>query len=53
MLEVNYKIKFSEKYFNIKLCDFDVLNRVDLLLKDVKGNVIFYVENKDIIYNKT
>ena len=40
--EVNYKVKFSEKYFNIKLCEFDVLKQVDILLKDKKDN-IFYI----------
>ena len=52
MPEVNYKVKFSEKYFNIKLCEFDVLNQVDLLLKDKKENIILYIESKDKIINE-
>ena len=52
MPEVNYKVKFSEKYFNIKLCEFDVLNQVDLLLKDKKDNIILYIESKDKIINE-
>lgn len=39
MPEVNYKVQFAQKYFNIELCQFDVLNEVDVLLLDRKGMV--------------
>ena len=29
--EVNYKVKFVNEYFNIKLCEFDVLKEVDVI----------------------
>lgn len=51
--EVNYKVKFCEKYFNIKLCEFDVLKQVDILLKDKKDNILLYIESKDSIFNDT
>ena len=36
-MEVDYKIKFAQKYFDkAKSCDFD-LNRVDLILKNKKS----------------
>lgn len=49
MPEVNYKVQFAQKYFNIELCQFDVLNEVDVLLLDRKGKHILYVESKNII----
>ena len=36
--EVNYKKNFCEKYFDSGCWDLDVLNKVDVLLKDKKGN---------------
>ena len=51
--EVNYKVEFAQKYFNIKLCNFDVLRQVDLLIKDKKGNILLYIESKDIISSDT
>lgn len=53
--EINYKVKFTEKYFNKKLCDcdFDVLKEVDVLLKDKNNNHILYIESKDSIYNES
>ncbi len=49
MPEVNYKVQFAQKYFNIELCQFDVLNEVDVLLLDRKGRHILYIESKNII----
>ena len=49
MPEVNYKVKFAQKYFNIDLCQFDVLNEVDVLLLNKKGRHILYIESKNVI----
>lgn len=49
MPEVNYKVQFAQKYFNIELCQFDVLNEVDVLLLNRRGNHILYIESKTSI----
>lgn len=49
--EVNYKKNFCEKYFDNGCWDLDVLNKVDVLLKDKKGNYLLYIETKFIITN--
>lgn len=49
--EVNYKKNFCEKYFDSGCWDLDVLNKVDVLLKDKKGNFLLYIEAKFIITN--
>lgn len=49
--EVNYKKNFCEKYFDSGCWDLDVLNKVDVLLKDKKGNFLLYIETKFIITN--
>ena len=51
--EVNYKKNFCEKYFDKRTWDFDVLNKVDVLLKDKKGNILLYIESKFSISNET
>ncbi len=51
--EVNYKKKFCEKYFDKGTWDLDVLNQVDVLLKDKKQNYLLYIETKFIISNET
>ena len=51
--EVNYKKNFCEKYFNRGTWDLDVLNEVDVHLKDKKGNTILYIETKYLIANET
>ena len=51
MPEVNYKKNFCEKYFDKGTWDLDVLNQVDVLLKDKKGNYLLYIESKYIISN--
>lgn len=38
--EVNYKKNFCEKYFDKGTWDLDVLNQVDVLLKDKKENIL-------------
>ena len=38
--EVNYKKNFCEKYFDKGTWDLDVLNQVDVLLKDRKENIL-------------
>ena len=50
--EVNYKKNFCEKYFDSGCWDLDVLNKVDILLKDKKGSVILYIEAKFSITNE-
>lgn len=47
--EVNYKKNFCEKYFDKGTWDLDVLNQVDVLLKDKKGNYLLYIESKYMI----
>ena len=47
--EVNYKKNFCEKYFDKGVWDLDVLNHVDVLLKDKKENYLLYIESKYII----
>lgn len=51
--EVNYKKNFCEKYFDKGSWDLDVLNQVDVLLKDKKQNYLLYIETKFIISNET
>ena len=51
--EVNFKKNFCEKYFDKGTWDLDVLNQVDVLLKDKKGNKLLYIETKEIIRNET
>ena len=51
--EVNYKKNFCEKYFDKGCWDLDVLNQVDVLLKDKKENILLYIESKFLITNDT
>lgn len=51
--EVNYKKNFCEKYFDKETWDLDVLNQVDVLLKDKKENYLLYIETKFVISNET
>ena len=51
--EVNYKKNFCERYFDKGTWDLDVLNQVDVLLKDRKGRPLLYIESKYKIVNKT
>ena len=51
--EVNYKKNFCEKYFDKGTWDLDVLNQVDVLLKDRKENILLYIESKYTIPNET
>ncbi len=51
--EVNYKKNFCHKYFDKNCWDFDVLNKVDILLKDRKNIPMLYIESKSEIKNKT
>ncbi len=44
--EVNFKKNFCEKYFEEGTWDLDVLNEVDILLKDQNGNKLLYIEAK-------
>lgn len=49
--EIDYKVKFADKYFkSSKNCDFD-LNYVDLILKDSKNKTILYIESKETLIN--
>ena len=49
--EIDFKVKFMDKYYKSKHCDFDI-NKVDIVVKDSKGNVLLYVESKDHIFNE-
>ena len=51
--EVNYKKNFCEKYFDKGSWDLDVLNQVDILLKDKKENPLLYIESKFQIKNES
>jgi len=51
MSEVDYKVRFASKYFSKGFCEFDVLNQVDILLKDKCDKYILYIESKYIITN--
>lgn len=53
MPEVNYKSRFCQKYFAKDTWELDVLNEVDVLLKDKKGNYLLYIESKYRIVNDT
>lgn len=43
--EIDYKVKFSQEYFNLKLCKYDNERR-DIILLDKKGNPLLYIEAK-------
>lgn len=43
--EIDYKVKFSQEYFNPKLCKYDN-ERIDIILLDKKGNPLLYIEAK-------
>ncbi|WDL71841.1 hypothetical protein [Helicobacter winghamensis] len=43
--EIDYKVKFSQEYFNPKLCKYDNERR-DIILFDKKGNPLLYIEAK-------
>lgn len=51
--EVNYKKNFCEKYFDKNSWDLDVLNQVDILLKNKKENALLYIESKFQIKNES
>ena len=56
MIEIfnnKYEIVKGEKYFDKGSWDLDVLNQVDVLLKDKKQNYLLYIETKFIISNET
>ena len=36
--EVNYKVKFCEKYFNKNFCDYDI-NQIDIILYNKEINI--------------
>ena len=43
--EIDYKVKFTQTYFNPKLCIYDN-DRVDITLYDKKGSPLLYIEAK-------
>lgn len=43
--EIDYKVKFSQEYFNPKLCKYDNERR-DITLFDKKGSPLLYIEAK-------
>ncbi len=51
MPEINYKSQFCQKYFDKNTYSLDVLNEVDILLTDKKGNYLLYIESKYVISN--
>ena len=44
--EVNFKKDFCMRHFDKRAWSLDVLNKVDVLLKDRKGNKLLYIESK-------
>lgn len=50
--EVNFKKDFCEKYFDKGTWELDVLNQVDVLLKDKTGRYLLYIESKYKITNE-
>ncbi len=51
--EVNWKKNFCERYFDNGTWDLDVLNQVDVLLKDRHNHTLLYIESKYQIVNPT
>ncbi|WP_304150148.1 hypothetical protein [Helicobacter bilis] len=43
--EIDYKVKFSQEYFNPKFCKYDN-ERIDIILFDKKGNPLLYIGAK-------
>lgn len=50
--EVNYKKDFCLKYIGQSGWYLDVLNKVDVLLTDKKGNNLLYIESKHVLQSK-
>lgn len=48
--EIDYKVKFTQEYFNPKLCKYDNERR-DIILLDKKGNPLLYIEAKTALPN--
>lgn len=48
--EIDYKVKFSQDYFNPKLCKYDN-ERIDIILLDKKGSPLLYIEAKTALSN--
>ena len=44
--EVNFKKNFCERYFNRQTWSLDVLNQVDVLLCNRRGEPLLYIETK-------
>lgn len=51
--EVNFKKDFCLHYFDEGCWQLDVLNKVDVLLTDRKGQALLYIESKPSITNET
>lgn len=51
--EVDYKKDFCLRYFDEGCWQLDVLNKVDVLLTDRKGQSVLYIESKASITNET
>lgn len=50
--EINFKVKFAQKYFDKgRFCNYDI-NFVDIVLKNKKDEVVLYIESKDKITQK-
>lgn len=48
--EIDYKVKFTQDYFNPKLCKYDN-ERIDIILLDKKGGPLLYIEAKTALSN--
>lgn len=48
--EIDYKVKFTQDYFNPKLCKYDN-ERIDIILLDKKGSPLLYIEAKTALPN--
>lgn len=43
--EVNYKVKFAEKYFDVRYCEYDI-KQVDIVLNNERNKPFLYIESK-------
>lgn len=50
--EIDFKVKFVEKYFDPKLCKYDN-DRIDIILNDKKGIPLLYIEAKLTLNTQT
>ena len=49
--EINYKVKFMDKYYKSKNCDFDI-DKIDIVVKNTNKKALLYIESKNYIFNE-